>query len=110
MNENRDEEVTRETWGDMRPVSSHCTDIECLDRLDRLELSALLSAGLAHDLASPLLAFQVDLTRLSRWLDELEEAARAAAGAQASRVTSAMARCRWVVGSLDKTSIFMQRL
>jgi signal transduction histidine kinase len=101
----------RERWGDMRPLSaSHCTDIECLDRLDRLELAALLSAGLAHDLSSPLVAFQVDLTRLSRWLDELEEATRGASGVQASRITSALARCRWVTGSLDKTSGFMGRL
>jgi two-component system C4-dicarboxylate transport sensor histidine kinase DctB len=108
--QNRDEEVTRETWGEGGRLSSHCTDIECLDRLDRLELASLLSAGLAHDLASPLVAFHVDLTRLSRWLDELEEAARPASGAHAGRVGSALARCRWVAGSLDKTTSFMQRL
>jgi two-component system C4-dicarboxylate transport sensor histidine kinase DctB len=134
MERNRDDEVTRElasnglsgrcapspTFGGgpggesgegegaVRVLSSHCTDIECLDRLDRLELSTLLSAGLAHDLASPLVAMQVDLTRLARWLDELEDSARTST--PSPRVAAAMARCRWVAGALDKTAAFMVRL
>jgi hypothetical protein len=48
MATHRDEEITREMEGEAPRWSSHCTDIECLDRMDRMELATLLSAGLAH--------------------------------------------------------------
>jgi signal transduction histidine kinase len=105
----RDEDDTRVMGGGVARRRAPCEDDECLDRLDRLELSALLSPGLAHDLSTPLVSFQVDLTSLARWLDELERAALAA-GAPAGALSPALSRCRWVTGSLDKTSAFMGKL
>jgi signal transduction histidine kinase len=76
-----------------------------IERFERVEHSSVLAAGLAHDLATPLGALELDRDGIDRAFGELEALARATpAGA------AALARGRAALLSIDDACGYMARM
>jgi C4-dicarboxylate-specific signal transduction histidine kinase len=99
----RDNEVTRDLDG--QPIRWQ-TDAAELERLDRLELTAVLSGGLAHDLGTPLAALHLELAALAGHLSEIAEAP----GAAPPRAAAAVTRARASALAIDEVAGYMTRL
>jgi signal transduction histidine kinase len=99
------EEVTRDLSARKRLDAG---ELERLERLQRLELSAVLAAGLAHDLATPIATMKLSLSGVGQALQELEEILHA--GGASPRITAAVTRGRNAVASADEASDYMHRL
>lgn len=102
-----EDEVTRDLGG--RPPS-WSSETEDLERLDRLELTALVSSGLAHDLNTPLAALHIELATLARHITELEQAATPPGGATPPRVAAGITRARGSAVVIDEVASYMTRL
>lgn len=108
VREFHNDEVTRDLGGERGRGQPDYFTKEQLERVQRLELSAVLAAGLAHDLASPISTLKVSLSALGQALHEIDEALRTAGGS--TRVAAAVARGRSAATSLDEVSDFMHRM
>ena len=95
----RRDEVMDETW-----------DGDAQERRDRLELLALISAGLAHDMNGPLAALSLQASALARDLRTLERVTVEAHGPLARTVESAFERCAYGLESLEEVSRFLVRM
>lgn len=101
------EEVTRDLGGQPEGWTGEVAELE---RLDRLELTALISGGLAHDLNTPLAALQIELATLARHLTEIEGSVTPAGGAPAPRIAAAITRARGSAVAIDDVAGYMTRL
>jgi C4-dicarboxylate-specific signal transduction histidine kinase len=81
-----------------------------LERLDRLELTALVSSGLAQDLNTPLAALSLEIATLARHLTEIEDAVTPAAGGPPPRAAAAISRARSSALAMDDVTGYMTRM
>jgi signal transduction histidine kinase len=109
LNDFSKDEVTREM---NRPGSGELgareLSLDRLERLDRLETAAVLATGLAHDLATPLIAMKNSLADLSEVLNEVGELQGSPTAAP--QVAAALDRGRAAAVELDEVSDYMHRL
>jgi two-component system, NtrC family, C4-dicarboxylate transport sensor histidine kinase DctB len=96
-----EDDVTKDLRKKTR-APSNGDDREPLDRLERLGLMAAISAGLAHDLNSPLAALSLQLHAFAKQLHLVEQLT----GADGAMFHA----CRSSLVALEETSDFMQRL
>jgi C4-dicarboxylate-specific signal transduction histidine kinase len=81
-----------------------------LERLDRLEMTALISAGLAQDLNTPLAALHLEIATLARHITEIEDAVTPVAGGPPPRAAAAISRARSSALAMDDVTGYMTRM